>query len=92
MRARHRKSVYLNIRVTRDLMRKISQLRRALKHDSVSDTCRGLFELGIAAHMERVGLEAHAHAERERLTAAIAAPERPPSQSRPAIESEKAAA
>ena len=88
MRARHRKSVYLNIRVTRDLARRISRLSRALKHNSTADTCRELFELGLAAHAEKAEFEAHALAERERLTAVSRGPERPPSRVEQPTESE----
>lgn len=90
------KSVNMAIRVTPETKRQIRRIRRDLargrKYISVSDACRLLFELGLVAYAERAALVTHAHAERKRIETAVAMPERPPSETLPAIESEKVAA
>jgi hypothetical protein len=53
MRPRDRKSVYLNVRITREMDKKIRQLRRARRHRAISDLARELFEEGVQHAEER---------------------------------------
>lgn len=53
MRTRDRKSVYLNIRITRDMDKKIRLLRRARRHKRIADAARALFAEGLQHAEER---------------------------------------
>jgi hypothetical protein len=74
---RPRKSVYLNIRITREMAKKIRQLSRVRRHQLLSDFARELFTVAIRDAEERGEFAALPSRKKPRQTPTDPAPSAP---------------